>query len=168
MRTKAKGIKTRRNSKARKRQVKFDLFFDRLARAMKSLRRNDIKLGEIGKAVAQAVGERLEPVLDTVGNNCKAVSELLVKSVPQAPANGSEPVAYLSSEQRHTKPLQPYESFVYGFGLSIPTKLEPGDAIESEETRKKLREKYQTIVRFLTGMMKEVEAEIDAYRGEVV
>lgn len=109
-------------------------------------------------ALSRVISQAVQPLADKVADKSFA-------SVATAPA--PEQVAFLSSEQRHTKPLAPYESFVYGFGLSVPVKMEPGDAIDRQETREKFRERYQTIVNFLMEMMREVEAEIDAARGVI-
>lgn len=110
---------------------------------------------QIGQSVADALAQVIQPL----------AGKMMDQAVPATTAPAPEPVAYLSSEQRHTKPLANYESYVYGFGLSVPVKMAPGDDIEKEETRDRFREKYQTIVNFLLGIMREVEAEIEAMRG---
>lgn len=125
----------------------------------------------IGRSVAYALAPMVERYAQLLAPDAlsrvisQKVADKSFASVATAPA--PEQVAFLSSEQRHTKPLAPYESFVYGFGLSVPVKMEPGDAIDRQETREKFRERYQTIVNFLMEMMREVEAEIDAARGVI-
>ncbi len=172
----AKGKRTKAK-RTKKKQVK--------KRPAKARRRSAPKLDPkaVGLAVAEAlrpaleklgprddkgIVEALAPVLEKLGPlDEKVLARALSEAIPSSKGSDNSSLAFVSSEQRHTKPLQPYESYVYGFGLTIPVKLEDGDDVEQDATREKLRPKYQTIVKFLVGMMRDVEAEIDANRGVV-
>jgi hypothetical protein len=72
---------------------------------------------------------------------------------------------FLACDQRHTKNIGNYESFVLGFGISFPVPSEDGDNIEKQETRDRLRTKYEAASAFLQEMMKEAVSEIDSGLG---
>lgn len=95
----------------------------------------------------------------------RALSNVMTQKA--APAGGGNPVAYVGCDQRYTKNIGNYESFVYGFSVSFPVSLEAGDDIETISTKEKLRPKYEAAANLISDIMEEVGAEIDKARGAV-
>lgn len=124
---------------------------------------------QISDAVAGGVDRAAETVLAAVKARmaqepAKAADTFQpFPSVPKAAPR----LANLGADQRYTKNIGNYESFVFGFSLNIPVEIAPDANIESPETRAQLRPKYEATMGFLNEMLKEVGNEIDAARGAV-
>jgi hypothetical protein len=91
--------------------------------------------------------------------------ELPKIELPPMPVHKDRPlIAHVGADQRYTKNIGNYESFVYGFSLSVPTPVDLTDDIEKPETRDKLRPKYVAVMDFLNGLLQEVGKEVDDAR----
>lgn len=125
----------------------------------------------LGKVVATAVAQGMNRVLD------KVVMDIASRPpAPQAdktftpiqePLKPEPRLAHVGADQRYTKNIGNYESFVFGFSLNIPVEIDNLDNIENPETRAKLRPKYEATMGFLNEMLKEVGKEVDTARGLV-
>lgn len=73
-----------------------------------------------------------------------------------------QPYVYVGMDQRSTKSLGNFETFVFGFSLTVPVEYEKGDDISTDATQEKLRKKYEAVSSFISGMMREVEERIDS------
>jgi hypothetical protein len=73
-----------------------------------------------------------------------------------------QPYVYVGMDQRSTKSIGNYETFVFGFSLTIPVEYEKGDDISYDETREKLKKKYESVSSFLSSLMREVEERVEA------
>ena len=124
-----------------------------------------------GKVVSAAVAQGMNRVLDKVVMDITSRApapqvEKAFTPIPEPPK--PEPrLAHVGADQRYTKNIGNYESFVFGFSLNIPVEIDALDNIETPETRSKLRPKYEATMGFLNEMLKEVGKEIDTARGVV-
>lgn len=121
--------------------------------------------------LSDAVHRAMQPFSAQVGELSSAVRKL-AEPPPPVLASKEEPKPALNGQhlmigvdQRYTKNLGNFETFVYGFSLSIPIPVVPGDDPDNPATRDRLRPKYEAMANFINGMMKEVGQEIDAHRG---
>ncbi len=128
----------------------------------------------IGKAIAETITPVLTKTTDIL-DRAVSVSENMVgliraqqeEKVSEDAPKGNGQYFQVGCNQRYTKNMGNYESFVYGFSLVGPVPVEPGDNIESEETRNRLRPKYEATAYFVKDMMAAVGEEIDAARSSV-
>lgn len=86
--------------------------------------------------------------------------EAMEKLLPQ-------PYIYVGMDQRSTKNLGNFETFVFGFSLTMPTPFEPGDDISKPETCERLRKKYEGVSNFISGLMKSVEGQVDVAQDKI-
>jgi hypothetical protein len=119
----------------------------------------------LGKVVAAAVVQGMKNAMEKAVLN--VTSEVETITPIQEPLKPESRLAYISSEQKHTKNLGNFESMSYGCGLTIPFEIASSDSIESAETRAKLRLQYEAEIGFLTTMLKEMGVEVDVARGAV-
>ena len=125
---------------------------------------------DLGKVVAASVVEGMSRVLDKVVSDTVAripspAAQMLAPI--QEPSKTEPRLAHVGADQRYTKNIGNYESFVFGFSLNIPVEIDALDNIENPETRAKLRPKYEATMGFLNDMLKEVGKEVDTARGLV-
>lgn len=73
-----------------------------------------------------------------------------------------QPYVYVGMDQRSTKSLGNFETFVFGFSLTVPVEYEKGDDISTDATQEKLRKKYEAVSSFISSMMREVEERVDS------
>lgn len=118
----------------------------------------------VAGGVDRAAGLVLAAVKDRVAQEPALVPARTFEVIPKPETR----LAFVSSEQKHTKNLGNFESMSYGCGLTIPVEIEVTDTIESAETRAKLRTKYEVTIKFLTDMLKEMGIEVDIARGAAV
>lgn len=89
-----------------------------------------------------------------------AANEVLDRICPQ-------PYIYVGMDQRSTKSLGNYETFVFGFSLTMPTPFEPGDDISKPETCDRLRKKYEGVSNFISALMRSVEGQVDVAQDKI-
>jgi hypothetical protein len=89
-----------------------------------------------------------------------AANEVLERICPQ-------PYIYVGMDQRSTKSLGNYETFVFGFSLTMPTPFEPGDDISKPETCDRLRKKYEGVSNFISALMRSVEGQVDVAQDKI-
>jgi hypothetical protein len=78
-----------------------------------------------------------------------------------------QPYIYVGMDQRSTKSLGNYETFVFGFSLTMPTPFEPGDDISKPETCDRLRKKYEGVSNFISNLMRSVEGQVDVAQDKI-
>lgn len=122
----------------------------------------------ISDAVSGGVDRAAETVLAAVKARMPKEPALAKTFEPIRVEVKPEPrIAHLGADQRYTKNIGNFESFVFGFSLNIPVEVDLTDNIESPETRAKLRSKYEASWDFLTELLKEVGIGVDVERGVV-
>jgi hypothetical protein len=89
----------------------------------------------------------------------------VAKSITKMP--GVQPYIYIGMDQRSTKSLGGFESFVFGFSLTMPTPLEVGDDLSKPETRDRLRKKYEDVSNFISDLMRSVEGQVDVAQDKI-
>jgi hypothetical protein len=90
----------------------------------------------------------------------KSAIDLSEMSVPQ-------PYIYVGMDQRSTKNLGNFETFVFGFSLTMPTPFEPGDDLSKEGTRSRLKKKYEDVSNFISDLMRSVEGQVDVAQDKI-
>jgi len=78
-----------------------------------------------------------------------------------------QPYIYVGMDQRSTKSLGNYETFVFGFSLTMPTPFEPGDDLSKPETCDRLRKKYEGVSNFISALMRSVEGQVDVAQDKI-
>lgn len=125
----------------------------------------------LGKVVAAAVVQGMNRAIDSaiMDVTSRAAADVSRASTSVVEPSKPEPrLAHVGADQRYTKNIGNYESFVFGFSLNIPVEIDATDSIESAETRAKLRPKYEATMGFLNEMLKEVGKEVDSAHGVAV
>ena len=120
------------------------------------------------KTIVAVIPESIGSVIaEAVARGISALPQPKIELAPakQAPDKPEVRLAQIGADQRFTKNIGNYETFVFGFSLSIPVPIDAADNIETPETRDKLRPKYLATMGFINEMMKEVGKEIDVERG---